>query len=124
MGTAAVATMGLSLMAARKREVDTIPIKAITSVTTSGRVSNSDLVIRVPGDVITARVSKGEAERINSTLLSLMYDNPAQVTPAAAPAQSVPDLTDQLTKLAALRDQGIVTQDEFEAMKAQLLNRM
>lgn len=116
--------MGLSLMAARKREVDTIPIKAITSVTTSGRVSNSDLVIRVPGDVITARVSKGEAERINSTLLSLMYDNPAQVTPAAAPAQSVPDLTDQLTKLAALRDQGIVTQDEFEAMKAQLLNRM
>lgn len=35
-----------------------------------------------------------------------------------------PDLADQLAKLAVLRDQGVLTGDEFEAKKAQLLERM
>ncbi|QAY72580.1 SHOCT domain-containing protein [Agromyces protaetiae] len=40
----------------------------------------------------------------------------------AAPAQ--PDLADQLTKLASLRDSGILTEEEFAAKKAELLARM
>jgi uncharacterized membrane protein YdbT with pleckstrin-like domain len=40
---------------------------------------------------------------------------------AAAPAASIPD---QINQLAQLRDQGHITQDEFEAKKAQLLERM
>jgi hypothetical protein len=35
-----------------------------------------------------------------------------------------PDLMDQLTKLAALRDQGVLTDDEFTAKKAELLARL
>lgn len=39
-----------------------------------------------------------------------------------APQQAAtPDLADQLTKLANLRDQGILTDDEFQAQKAKLL---
>lgn len=42
-------------------------------------------------------------------------------TQAAPVVTASPDLADQLTKLAALRDQGILTEDEFSAQKAKLL---
>ena len=40
------------------------------------------------------------------------------------PAQAAqPDVAEQLTKLASLRDAGILTEDEFSAKKAELLAR-
>jgi hypothetical protein len=41
--------------------------------------------------------------------------------PAQAPADDGPDMVEQLTKLAALKDQGILTEEEFAAQKAKLL---
>ena len=48
---------------------------------------------------------------------------PAQQAPppAAAPAEAEPDYTAELEKLAKLRDQGVITADDFEAKKKQLL---
>ena len=43
----------------------------------------------------------------------------AQPPPAAAPAE--PDLNAQLTQIAQLHDQGILTDEEFAAKKAQIL---
>jgi uncharacterized membrane protein YdbT with pleckstrin-like domain len=47
---------------------------------------------------------------------------PAQAAPAAAAA--APSVADQIKELAELRDQGHITVDEYEAKKAQLLERM
>ncbi len=48
--------------------------------------------------------------------------------PAAAPAPAEPtapaDPTDQLVKLAQLRDQGVLTEEEFSAQKAKILAQM
>jgi hypothetical protein len=44
---------------------------------------------------------------------------PAEAPPAAAPAES--SLSTQLTELAQLHDQGILTDEEFSDKKAQLL---
>jgi hypothetical protein len=44
---------------------------------------------------------------------------PAGYAPEPAPAE--PDITTQLTQLAQLHDQGILTDEEFAAKKAQLL---
>jgi uncharacterized membrane protein YdbT with pleckstrin-like domain len=44
---------------------------------------------------------------------------PAQAVPVATP-----DVADQISKLATLRDQGAITTEEFEAKKAELLDRM
>ena len=44
---------------------------------------------------------------------------PAAAAPAAAPAE--PSYLDELEKLAQLRDQGILTDEEFEAKKKELL---
>ncbi len=46
---------------------------------------------------------------------------PAAAAPAAAAQESIPD---QLVKLAGLRDAGILTADEFNAKKAELLARL
>ena len=35
-----------------------------------------------------------------------------------------PDITDQIKKLAQLRDEGILTEEEFQAKKTDLLSRM
>ena len=44
----------------------------------------------------------------------------AQAPPAAAPAGE-PDYADELAKLAQLRDQGVITAEDFEAKKKQIL---
>lgn len=45
----------------------------------------------------------------------------AAAAPAPTPAPSTDDSVEQLKKLAELRDQGILTEDEFTAKKKQIL---
>jgi putative oligomerization/nucleic acid binding protein len=44
-----------------------------------------------------------------------------QAPPAQAPAGGQADYTAELEKLAKLRDEGVITPDDFEAKKKQLL---
>ena len=41
--------------------------------------------------------------------------------PAPAPAAAEPDYVSELERLAQLRDQGVITAEDFDAKKAQLL---
>ena len=52
--------------------------------------------------------------------LILAYGTPA---PSVAPPAE-PDMADQIKKLAELRDAGILTPEEFDAKKGELLARM
>ncbi|MEY2431414.1 MAG: hypothetical protein QOC92_1139 [Acidimicrobiaceae bacterium] len=45
-------------------------------------------------------------------------------TLAGAVRAPQPEVTEQIAKLAALRDQGVLTEDEFAAKKAELLDRI
>jgi hypothetical protein len=45
----------------------------------------------------------------------------AQPAPAPAPAAAPTDTVSQLKELAALKDQGILTDEEFAAQKAKIL---
>jgi uncharacterized membrane protein YdbT with pleckstrin-like domain len=49
---------------------------------------------------------------------------PAQAAPAAAPVPAEPTADDKLRSLAKLRDDGIISPEEFEAKKAELLENM
>lgn len=62
-------------------------------------------------------------EQALSLVSSLRKDRSAPPPPPAASAEK-PDVLEQLAKLAALRDAGVVTEDEFAAKKAELLSRM
>ena len=48
-------------------------------------------------------------------------NNEQQAAPAPAPAAGEADYTAELEKLAKLRDEGVITADDFEAKKKQLL---
>ena len=51
------------------------------------------------------------------------FSGPGEAAPEApaAPAADAPDYTAELEKLAKLRDEGIITAEDFEAKKKQLL---
>src|SRR5262245_9311711 len=44
--------------------------------------------------------------------------------PSPLPAQSSPDIPDQIRKLAKLKDDGIISSEEFEAKKTELLRKL
>jgi hypothetical protein len=48
---------------------------------------------------------------------------PTQPSTSAASATSTQGVADELAKLAQLRDRGVLTEEEFEAQKANLLSR-
>ena len=59
-----------------------------------------------------------QADRISGSI------NFAQAAQAGAAAASVSSIPDQIAALAALRDHGHITTEEFDAKKAELLGRM
>lgn len=135
--TAGVLTAGLSVLATGVRNgkagTEVIPIKSISSVTTKrdGLVNSFVSVITV-GNTIDMRVSHKEAAVVKQVLTDLMlgkHVSQQQIAQTAAvaeptPAAAAPDHADALVKLAQLRDQGILTDDEFAAKKAELLARI
>ena len=89
------------------------------------------LMRRGPGLIGTAAragVAAGVAGRVHHRQQARWADQdqqayeqqaPAAPPPAAAPA--APDYAGELEKLAQLRDQGVITADDFEAKKKQIL---
>jgi hypothetical protein len=82
-------------------------------------------VIAGTATAVSNRVSRRQAQRWQSQG-SYPYDQqqpayeepPPQYEPAPAPQQ---DMIQQLKDLAALKDQGILTEEEFAAQKARIL---
>jgi hypothetical protein len=65
--------------------------------------------------------SSAQFEAIRDHIESAIAARHAPAAPAAMPAPNAPDLTTQLRGLAELRDDGIITEEEFQAQKAKLL---
>ena len=97
------------------RGVARTAVVAGTASAVSGRVARRQAEKYADRDqAIAANRGEGYAQGAQAT-----YAAPAPA-PAPAPA-AAPDLATQLTQLAQLRDQGILTEDEFAAKKAQIL---
>jgi hypothetical protein len=81
-------------------------------------------VIAGTATAVSNRVSRRQAQRWQS---QGTYDEPPPepmpAAPAPAPAPAGPDMVQQLQDLAALKDQGILTDEEFAAQKARILGR-
>ena len=70
-------------------------------------------VVAGTATAVSNRVSRRQGER--------WAEQEAAYEPAPAAAAAGPDPIGQLKELAALRDQGVLTEDEFAAQKAKLL---
>ncbi len=75
---------------------------------------------------VSNRVSRRQARRWAAEEAA-QEPPPQQYAPPppqyAAPAPEAPDPIEQLKELAALKDQGILTEEEFAAEKAKILGR-
>jgi Short C-terminal domain len=77
-------------------------------------------VVAGTATAVSNRVSRRQANRWSQQEQGY-YDEPEPApapAPVAAPAQ---DPIEQLKQLAALKDQGILTEEEFSAQKAKIL---
>ena len=98
------------------RGVARTAVVAGTATAVSGRVARRQAEKYADRDqAIAANRGEGYAQGAQATYAALA---PA---PAPAPAPAAPDMATQLTQLAQLRDQGILTEEEFAAKKAQIL---
>jgi hypothetical protein len=84
---------------------------------------------------VSGRVARHQAEKFADKDQAIManraqgweqgaeqqYAQSAPAPPPPPPAAAQPDMVTQLKQLAELRDQGILTDDEFAAQKAKLL---
>jgi Short C-terminal domain len=79
--------------------------------------------VRTTAVVGTAAVVGGHmANKQAAQAQQAAAEAPAPATaPPPAPEAGAPDPIEQLTQLAALRDSGALTEEEFEAQKAKIL---
>jgi hypothetical protein len=77
-------------------------------------------VVAGTATAVSGRVARRQAERYAEEQPQSVQQAPPPPA-AAAPAPAADDTVAQLQQLAALRDQGILTDEEFTAKKQQIL---
>jgi Bacterial PH domain/Short C-terminal domain len=98
----------------------------ITSVEFSKGMATADLKVLAMGNESKFNVNKDDGKEMTDLIRSRTSRAQA-VAPAAGSAQGgqpAPDIPDQIRKLSELRDEGMLTEEQFEAKKADLLSRM
>ena len=119
-------------------DVEVIPTKSVSSVQVSRGPWYHDVTIYASGNTIVLSVAAHDAEELRSLITSQILGGSsasaggaatpaAPAAPPAPPAPAAPsgdDILEQIRKLGELRDAGILTQEEFDSKKADLLARM
>jgi hypothetical protein len=101
------------------QEVEEFPLKSISSVATSGGMLGK-LKVHASGN--SAVIANMAMDRMNVIAKAIRAGKPEPA--AASGGGGQPDVMEQLKKLAELRDLGVLTQEEFDAKKADLLSRL
>lgn len=101
------------------QDTEVTPVRAVSSVQAKkDGLTYTKVTVFASGNTIDFRIPHAEAQRFKDELMNLVLNRDAPTSP---PAQSTPDAIDQVKRLAELRDQGILSPEEFEAKKKDLL---
>ena len=73
---------------------------------------------------VTVMAQAGKCREFEDRLRNLGVRQKFQTAVEAQPGSGQDDIPDQLRKLAALRDDGILSEEEFQSKKAALLERL
>jgi hypothetical protein len=79
-------------------------------------------VVAGTATAVSGRVARRQQNRWAAQEEPQYQQQPAQPQYAPAPAAPAPDPVSQLKQLADLKAQGVLTEQEFEAQKARILN--
>jgi hypothetical protein len=78
-------------------------------------------VVAGTATAVSNRVSRRQAQRWGYMDQGAQYEEPPPPPPAPVAAAPAEDPIAKLKELAALKDQGILTEEEFAAQKAKIL---
>jgi hypothetical protein len=78
-------------------------------------------VVAGTATAVSNRVSRRQAQRWGAQEEAAYPPQEQYAPPPAAPAAGGEDRVEQLKELAALKDQGVLTEEEFAAEKAKVL---
>jgi hypothetical protein len=89
-----------------------------------GRTVARTAVVAGTATAVSGRVARRQEARYagDAPAPEAAAPEPAPADPEPSPGGMSPDAIEQLKQLAALKDQGILTEDEFAAQKAKILN--
>jgi hypothetical protein len=107
-------------------DVEVIPTKSISSVQVRRGAWYHDVTVYASGNTIVLSVDASDAERLRGLVMDQVLKG-SSAAPAPAPAAAAPSgdaVIEQIKKLGELRDAGLLTPEEFEAKKADLLGRL
>lgn len=115
-------------MLGARQTVDAINFDRITSVQLGKGVFSSTIKLRAYGyqEDIEA-IPKDKAEKIVEYIknaLRKLSEKPSVEQSSPIPQQQNQSLADELSKLAKLKDQGIISEAEFAQMKQELIKKM
>ena len=102
---------------------ETIPLSKITSVETSSLMGYRVIRLHTAHDDLEFKTLEPKA-LFDTVLAHLERLRNASTGSSAAPTASAESITDQIKKLGELRDAGLLTNDEFNTKKAELLARL
>lgn len=123
---AGILTLGVSTLftGLKNGATDMVPIRQITSVTSKkGFGGNTVVTVRSAGGAVELRATHKEASRAREILNRLMLEAQAPTVVSVTAAAPAADIGAQLAQLGQLRDSGVLTNEEFESKKAELLAR-
>jgi hypothetical protein len=106
-----------------RQVVEDFPLDRLTSVQTKAGVATGDLTVHASGNsAVIKSIINPDLKPLGDALRQRIGTGKPthESAPAVVPATQI-DVADQLTKFAALRDQGVLTEEEFAAEKAKLL---
>lgn len=98
-----------------------ILMQYITGVTTKRGLVFTELSVIAPGQALVGNVEHGQAEKIKQFILAMKAQaNQPQHIVQQQPREQA-SLSDELMKLAQMKQSGIITEADFNAAKARLL---
>jgi hypothetical protein len=104
-----------------RQDTEMTPVRSVTSVQAKKEGFFTRVTVYAAGNDIQFRFRHDAALQFKDALQALLLAPP----PAAEPSPSAPpDLAEQITKLGQLRDNGLITDEEFQAKKSEFLERM
>lgn len=106
-------------------ELESFPYGNISSFEQGKNMMGHNVTFFASGNKVHMKWIKTDKELalLTETVKAAMNSVRAPAAPSA-PGASQPDVMDQLKKLGELRDAGVLTLEEFDAKKADLLARM
>jgi len=102
---------------------ETIPLSKITSVETSSLMGYRVLRLHTAHDDLEFKTLEPKA-LFDKVLAHLEHLRNEPGSGSVVPTASAESITDQIKKLGELRDAGLLTNDEFNTKKAELLARL